>query len=268
MLTTLSAREAGLLFGIMQDLTRLTDSPALRERTGQRLLELLQADFYASYVWQADGSGYAQRVAINMSIDNLAGYDRHYQFCDPITRPLQRCRRATHVNTIMAQEDLMRTEFFNDFLARDGLHHGMNFHAHDGTDHIGDIRIWRRRGRESFERRELDILDAVGEAFRNALCSLRSFESRLNAADPRTRLSALARQWSLTRREAEVLACAGTGQRDMEIARTMGISVTTLRTHLRNIFQKSGLDGRTALAGRLSGLADSNRPDTTRKSIP
>jgi len=44
------------------------------------------------------------------------------------------------------------------------------------------------------------------------------------------------------------------GRRDADIAEALGISVTTVRTHLRNVFQKSGLDSRAALLAHINGL--------------
>ncbi len=40
----------------------------------------------------------------------------------------------------MPQRELMRTGFFNDFLARDGLHRGINAYSYAGQRNIGDLR--------------------------------------------------------------------------------------------------------------------------------
>ena len=45
---------------------------------------------------------------------------------------MARRRSATLVDDVIARETLMRTEFYNDFLARDGLHHGLNMFIFDG----------------------------------------------------------------------------------------------------------------------------------------
>ncbi len=121
------------------------------------------------YVWDADETRFQSRVSINMSDRNLAAYDSYYQFCDPITPLLQRRRKATGVSEVMPRHRLVRTEFFNDFLARDGLHYGVNYYAYSANRNIGDLRIWRGRRKEDFARRDLDILDAVGSAFNNAM---------------------------------------------------------------------------------------------------
>ena len=141
----LSSRESGIVFRIMAELSYGHGSRELRDRVGPLLLRLLNAQFFASYVWSERSATFEERVAVNMTDENLRSYESHYQFCDPITPILQRRRRATAVAEIISRRCLESTEFFNDFLARDGLHFGMNYYAYAGGINIGDLRIWRAR---------------------------------------------------------------------------------------------------------------------------
>jgi DNA-binding NarL/FixJ family response regulator len=52
----------------------------------------------------------------------------------------------------------------------------------------------------------------------------------------------------LTRREQQIVDGVTRGLRNKEIARQLGISEKTVKSHLNNIFQKLGLEGRFALA--------------------
>ena len=52
----------------------------------------------------------------------------------------------------------------------------------------------------------------------------------------------------LTKREQQIVDGVTRGLRNKEIARQLGISEKTVKSHLGNIFQKLGLDGRFALA--------------------
>ena len=63
-----------------------------------------------------------------------------------------------------------------------------------------------------------------------------------------TRHAALEESPDLTRREWEVVDAVGRGLRSSEIAVTLGISPKTVKTHLSNIFAKTQLRGRFALA--------------------
>ena len=128
----LTQREANLVFAIMRELSGEFSHEEMRRRIGRWLLELPDADYFASYVWDEGQTKFVAGVDINMTPDNLARYyEAYFQFNDPITPTLQRRRRATPVSAIMSHDRLCRTEFFNDFLVRDGLYFGMNYFAWD-----------------------------------------------------------------------------------------------------------------------------------------
>lgn len=61
----------------------------------------------------------------------------------------------------------------------------------------------------------------------------------------------------LTRRQHEIVRWVAQGLSNKEIGRHMGISPTTVKTHLHNIFERAGISGRQQLAVRaLSNRAD------------
>lgn len=63
-------------------------------------------------------------------------------------------------------------------------------------------------------------------------------------------------QGTLTQREAKVIALVAQGQSNKEIARSMGISAETVKTHLKNVFEKLGVQQRAqaVLMARSLGL--------------
>jgi DNA-binding CsgD family transcriptional regulator len=140
---------------------------------------------------------------------------------------------------------LMRTEFFNDFLARDGLNWGVNAYAYTGDRNIGDVRIWRGRSRENFDAHTLELLRLIEPAFTGAL--LRAQDgSALQAADPAAPLLKLSvREYEIARMIADDLS-------DKEIAWRIGVEISTIRTHLKRIFDKLGVRRRSGVASLLS----------------
>jgi len=68
----------------------------------------------------------------------------------------------------------------------------------------------------------------------------------------RRRLSALVEP--LSERELEVLSLLSTGQTYREIARTLCVSVNTVKTHLKNVYGKLGVNDRRAAAGMAKEL--------------
>lgn len=236
----------------MQDLSYGYGSRDLRRAVGKKLLALLKAQYFASYVWSPGDQVFVDRVAINMSDGNLAAYESHFQFCDPITPLLQRRRKATCVSEIMPRHRFVRTEFFNDFLAQDGLHYGVNYYAYAANTNIGDLRIWRARNRDDFTRRDTEILDAIGPAFTNAM---RTALDRDHASRPEITLSPdldrVGIECGFTAREKDVCAMLLLGHSDNEIAGGCGIAFTTVRTHLKHIYEKMGISGRKQLLARM-----------------
>lgn len=241
----LKASEQQALRGIFALLAQDQGEREIRERMGWALLDLLRADQFASFVWDAESGTFGKRVALNMEADNLDRYAQWHQHHDPITFVLQSRRRATRVTEVMPQRALMRTAFFNDFLSRDGLHWGMNLHAFDGERALGDLRIWRRRGRGDFGAHEAELLDLIEPAFIGAL------QRAQRKASPAAAREAA---WvSLSAREQQVAHAVCEGLTDKEIARRAGVGVPTVRTYLRRIFAKLGIERRSALAAWVPG---------------
>lgn len=240
----LSSSETKKLFSIMKDLSNDFSHKEVRLRIGQNLLELLDADYFASYIWDQDTERFVSGVNINMCPKNLENYEEYFQFHDPITPTLKNRRKATPVSHIMSHDRLTTTEFYNDFLKKDGLCYGMNYFAYDRGHHIGDIRIWRNGKKADFGEKETEILDAIGPCFSNALLRAEQHTSA-------TRLLSFVQihdRLNMTFREAEVADLVMTGMSDEEIGDTLGIAKPTLRTHIRSLFRKTGMTRRTQFA--------------------
>lgn len=233
-----------------------TPMPAdeLRGALAAPMLGLLEADFYASYVWDEATGRFVRGVALNVNPVHGQHYEERFQFDDPLTPLLLARRSPTRATDVLPQHELQATGFFNDFLRPDGLHWGVNAYAHDGGRHLGDLRIWRRRTRANFDDDDLAVLRLVYPALVQAL-SRSADRTALFAVPSRDALAArLVRCAALSRREAEVAALASEGLTDKDIARALGIGFTTVRTHLASAFRKLGCDGRNRLAHLVAQL--------------
>ena len=237
-----SASESRVLARIFGLLSEDLSEHDVREAVGLHLLELLEADYYASFVWQDAAGRFDEAVYLNMDPDNLASYDVYYQYHDPITFKLQARREATLVTQVMPQRELMRTEFFNDFLARDGLHWGVNAYSFVGAQNIGDIRIWRGRQRENFDGHTLELLRLIEPAFTGALVRAKGGPAVTEANDTTSILK-------LSVRELEIARMIAGDLSDKEIAYRLGVEVSTIRTYLNRIFAKLGVRRRSGVAG-------------------
>jgi len=228
----LSKSETRALRQVFALLAEGLDARELRAQIGPPLLDLLHADQFASFVWDAPARRFADGVWLHMDDANLARYDAWYQFRDPITLELQSRRHATLVSEVLPHRALRQTEFFNDFLALDGLHWGINLHAFDGPQALGDLRIWRSRHRQEFDARDKALLDLIEPAF---VAALRHSHPPAPAV-------------SLSPREQEVVAQVALGHTDKEVARALGVGVASVRTYLQRIGEKTGAHRRAAIA--------------------
>jgi DNA-binding CsgD family transcriptional regulator len=225
----IDAGELRLFGNIIARLERLGPEYDARAAVLTDIVRLVRGDYAASYVWDSEKRRFGQALILNMDPDNIRRYDDWYQFRDPITFLLRDRRRATLVDEIIARDALEGTEFYNDFLSRDGLHHGVNMFVFDEGRDLGDLRIWRARGRPEFGERETALLDTLEPFLRRAL--------RRGG-----------RAQGLTARENDVALLVARGCTDRDIARILGIGFGTVRTHLSNAMAKRGCANRAELA--------------------
>jgi DNA-binding CsgD family transcriptional regulator len=240
--TAAESRVLSRIFGLLSEDLSEHD---VREAVGHDLLELLQADYYASYVWQEKSGRFDKAAFLNMDPKNLAAYESYFQYHDPITFKLQARREATLVTQVMPQRELMRTEFFNDFLARDGLHWGVNAYSYVGDRNIGDVRIWRSRRRENFDAHTLELLRLIEPAFTGALVRAAGVPEGAATGGPAAELK-------LSVRELEIARMIADDFSDKEIAWRLGVEVSTVRTHLKRVFAKLGVRRRSGVASLLA----------------
>lgn len=254
---SVSERQYQGILKVVEHLGSGADSHEIRERAGLALLELLNAEYFASYIWNPQARRFDDHVFINMDPKNLERYESYYQFHDPITGKMQKYRRAVCVNEVMPRSDLAKTEFYNDFLARDGLYYGINLYVYDGDDNIGDLRIWRSRRRSNFDDTDLRVLELIKPHFCNAMKTMMrlarkadpqiSSSIELIASDGLT-VEKLKSIYGLTSREAQIAIEIAHGRTDQQIAEALGISFSTIRTHINHVYDKLGVRNRTSLA--------------------
>ncbi|MBN9033004.1 MAG: response regulator transcription factor [Rhizobiales bacterium] len=210
----------------------------VREEVFPDILTLLRGDVLASFEWSNRSNCYANAYTINQNPDNVARYHKWFQYRDPMTEKLRGLRRAAHVEEVISKSDLSKTEFYSDFLARDGMHHGVNLFMQADGHELADLRIWRYRNRPDFSEREIDLLTVIAPFVRRAL-----------SITPAASLNAL------TDRERDVALLIARGCSDKDIARVLGIGFATVRTHIGNCLLKLQCSNRAELAGQVSRLS-------------
>lgn len=233
----LSQRQWQDTLGLIEHFSASDDPRQLRLDCGESLLRLFNADHFASYIWQSDKEGFHSPCQLNLDNNNLSRYQDYYQFHDPITHKMRHSRQAISVNQVISQSDLMKTEFYQDFLAHDGMHYGVNLYVFDEQgNNLADFRLWRSRHRDNFDNNDLEMLNIIAPHFRNSM-------RRLNKCDGQQ----LVQRYQLTQREFEVLGLLNQAFSDQQIAEQLHISLSTCRTHIRRVYQKLDVHQRAQL---------------------
>lgn len=228
--TDLSKLEVEYVAEIIWRLSEYRGKAQARAEVLELVTLLLNADYAASFVWDAQRQKSTQRVAVNISGEMLDSYDQYFCQVDHVTPALRARVSATNVDNVIARPELLGSEFYVDFLKPTGMYHGINIYFFDEGVDVGDLRIWRGAGEQSFTLREERILNSLSPYF------VRSLSSAIQPAQ------------GLSGREVDVARLVANGASDKEVARQLGIAFTTVRTHLSNAMCKLDCANRTQLA--------------------
>jgi DNA-binding NarL/FixJ family response regulator len=214
-------------------LERMDGTCNVRKEIFSNVVKLARADFAASYVWDPGARRFNGGLVHNMGKVNISGYEQWHQFHDPLTFKLRARRTATLIEEVTPYPMLHKTEFFNDFLKRDGLDHGINIFLFDRDRDLGDFRLWRAKSSAAFGEREVNLLNTMAPFIERAI--VRSER----------------RAFMLTGRERQVAELVARGCRDIDIARLLEIGFATVRTHLNNAMEKNRWANRAELAAAI-----------------
>lgn len=191
--------------------------------------KLLNADYTSSFIWSEDLQRSTRRCSINISEQLLYEYDQHHHQYDLVTPTMHQVGHAANVDSAIKRSTLLNSQFYSEFLKPAGMFHGINVYFKDSHQDVGDLRIWRGAGDPPFCERDEQLLKDLTPYF------VRS----LSAPKSDTRLS---------QREMEVAKLVANGASDKQVALILGISFTTVRTHLNNAMKKFKCTNRTQLS--------------------
>jgi DNA-binding CsgD family transcriptional regulator len=168
-------------------------------------------------------------------------YEMEFPFCDPVTPLVRRTGRPTLVRALI-DDSTRKSRYWNEYRVHYDTVDGLDLHVLDQGTEIGDLRFWRARRAPQFSERDRDLLRILEPGFAG-------FFGRRSLRAP-----VILRECfpSLTPRELEVASAAESGASDYLIGRRLGVSIWTIRTHLRHIFDKLDVQNRTSLAVMLN----------------
>ena len=168
-----------------------------------------------------------------LNAEDRAAFDRHFH-----EHPLVRYHayeggpNTQRISDSLPLEQFRRSALYNDYYRRIRIDHAMALpiYVRDGLL----VSFVLNRTRRDFTDRERALLDLMRPHLAKIFRKVDSFGG-------------------LTAREAEVLRWVAAGKSDAQIGAILRISARTVQKHLQNVYDKLGVESRTAAAMRISG---------------
>jgi DNA-binding CsgD family transcriptional regulator len=180
-----------------------------------------------------------------------AVFDRHLH-THPLVRAHGHNPRACTVRIGDAEpvRDFRRSVLYNDYYRQIRIDHVMAVPIHVQSNVL--VSFVLNRTRKDFSDRDRDCLEAIRPHLGNLYRLTRATEgSRAAWGVPAP--DSQCRDERLTAREREVLQWLSGGKTDRDIAAILGISPRTVHKHLQRIYEKLGVETRTAAVTRALG---------------
>lgn len=168
-----------------------------------------------------------------LSPEDRAAFDRHFHE-HPLVRfhAYQGGRVPQRISDSVPFEQFRRSALYNDYYRRIRIDHALALpiYVRDGLL----VSFVLNRTRRDFTDRERALLEVLRP-------HLARIYQRINTVG------------QLTAREAEVLRWVAAGKSDAQIGAILRISARTVQKHLQNVYDKLGVETRTAAAMRARG---------------
>ncbi len=156
---------------------------------------------------------------------------------------------AARMTDVISPRRYRELPIYRDYYHRDGLDQLMDLGRSADPRHFRSIVLFRSGDVPDFSERDRDVLELLRPHLeaREARAALYQRLSGDHAAeaDPPSDDSAL------TLREREIVYLVGQGKTNAEIATELWITPGTVKKHLEHVYEKLGVSGRAAAAGRL-----------------
>jgi DNA-binding CsgD family transcriptional regulator len=214
------------------------------------LQTLFGADFVGSSRWDQASGQFRHSMCIGRDPIMAADWEKDFQFCDPIAPLVRRTGRPTLVRQFI-DESVLRSRYWNEHRLHYDTVDGLEVHVMASGNEVGDLRFWRAKASPPFGDRERNMLGLLEPV-------LAGFFQRLGRQTPPNIED---RFPELTPREAQVASAVASGASDYVIGRRLGVSIWTVRTHLRHVFAKLDVPNRTVLAALFNCVGATAKAD-------
>lgn len=187
-------------------------------------------------------------VLRNIDAEVERNYAQNFLELDPLNPALFAAGEATVVciDEQMSERELLASEYYCGFMAPLGHRHVADMFFRREGDIVAVLTLLRDAAAGPFSQDELIALRKLQpflEYTLNTVYLPRRVQQRKSAQQ----------RFGLTGREVDVVELVVAGANNKEIARALGLSLATVKTHIQHIFHKAEVSSRTALSARVLG---------------
>lgn len=212
-----------------------------------RLVRLSSSGFYLV------NTDMQHRGVVLRNIDAAAerDYIRNYQEMDPLnpahfvgTDALVAC-----LDEQISERELLASQYYLQFMLPLNHRHVADMFFRRGNDIIAVLTMLRAADSGPFSQEELALLRDLQpflEYSLNAVYLPRRYRER----------DSVQQRYSLTDRELDVVELIVAGASNKHIARELGLSLATVKTHLQHVFHKLGVSSRTGISALVLGALE------------
>jgi DNA-binding CsgD family transcriptional regulator len=162
----------------------------------------------------------------------------------------QACTRR--ISDLLPERDFRESPLYDEYYRAVGIHYVMALPVHvEGRELVSFV--FNRQGQD-FSERDRACAEAIRPLLGDIYRMTRALDDARAAWGVPSSLKAAPPGRSLTAREEEVLQWLGSGKTDKDIGDILGISPRTVHKHLQRIYEKLGVENRTAAVVRAAHL--------------
>ncbi len=190
-----------------------------------------------------DGINLENSCFMNVSEDCKRSYIDHYFKLDYVNYITGDITSAVFKDTDIIEDELReKTEFYQQFLQPHDLQYGCGIIFIKEKKTLGILNLFRMSALGDFSEKDLKILHMVKDHLANIIFSLRKNSKALDGR--RSINAAELSRYNLSKRELEIVQMLFEGKSNQQMSDSLCISLSTVKKHVYNIFNKLGINTR------------------------
>lgn len=152
--------------------------------------------------------------------------------------------KVATIDSQIAPHLLKQSRYYQEFMQPHRHRYVADMFFRDQRQIIAVLSILREESLHDFSSTELELLNNIQPFMEYSLNSVYLPQRHQQRSD-------LQGQYQLTERELDVLELLLRGTTNKDIAHSLGLGLSTVKTHLHHLFSKTGVSNRSELIGRV-----------------